>query len=59
MSMTAHIETLEKKHAELEEAINQESHRPAPDFTRVTQWKRQKLRLKEELERLKSQPQAA
>ncbi len=59
MSLSTHIEALEKKHAELENAVHTESARPLPDFARVTELKKQKLRIKEELQRLTDAQQAA
>lgn len=59
MSLSAHIEALEKKHAELKAAVHEESARPLPDFARVTEWKKQKLKIKEELQRLYDSQQAA
>ena len=49
--MTAHdrIESLRARHKSLEEAIDQESHRPFPNSNLVADWKRQKLRIKDEL----------
>lgn len=52
MSLAAHISSLESKHARLESMINEESHRPLPDFSVVQTLKKQKLLIKEELERI-------
>ena len=52
MSLEAHVETLNAKHAEIEEIITREEHRPNPDTLRLMQLKRQKLRIKEELGKL-------
>ncbi len=52
MSLDGHIEALKVKHAELEKAIHQESIRPLPDDRTLHDLKRQKLRIKEELESL-------
>lgn len=52
MSLAAHIATLEVKHAKLEELLNDESHRPMSDFTVIQTLKKQKLLIKEELERI-------
>ncbi|MBF0093390.1 MAG: YdcH family protein [Alphaproteobacteria bacterium] len=52
MSVEARLESLRAKHAQLEAAIEAESHRPMPDGNRVSDLKRQKLKVKEELERL-------
>lgn len=59
MSLSAHIETLEKKHAELKAAVHAESTHAYPDFARVTELKKQKLRIKEELQRLTEASRAA
>jgi hypothetical protein len=47
----AHLDTLVEKHHALQAAIDEESHRPLPDQVRVTQLKREKLKLKEEISR--------
>jgi hypothetical protein len=59
MAIIAHIQTLEKKHAVLEQLINEESLRPMPDFAKVTQYKKQKLRIKEQLYALYRESTAA
>jgi hypothetical protein len=48
---TPHLETLSARHALLDGMIAAEMHRPLPDSTRVTQLKREKLKLKEEIGR--------
>ena len=55
MSLNAHVERLNAKHAEIESTIAREELRPHPDTLRITQLKRKKLRLKEELSRLETQ----
>jgi len=49
MSVTSHITSLEHKHQQLKEAIAQEMAHPLPDFMRITELKKQKLALKEEI----------
>jgi len=49
----AHITALNAKHAQLEARISQETQRPHPDDHRLAQLKKEKLRLKEELEGLR------
>ncbi len=49
MSIYAHLESLERKHAVLENLIDLEVGRPLPDFVKITQMKKQKLHLKEQL----------
>lgn len=53
MAISAHIDTLIEKHHALQAAIDDEAHRPMPDQVRVTQLKREKLKLKEEISRYK------
>lgn len=48
----AHQQALETKHAALDRRIADEVHRPMPDPAILTDLKRQKLRVKEELSRL-------
>jgi hypothetical protein len=49
MSQQDHIEALKAKHAELERAIDEENRRPLPNRDAVSDLKRQKLRIKDEL----------
>ena len=55
MAVEARIRELGSRHQFLEEAIQDELRRPAADDTRVKELKRQKLRLKEEMESLRAQ----
>lgn len=55
MSLDTHVEALTRKHASIDEIIEREEHRPYPDAMRLMQLKRQKLRLKEELNKARSQ----
>lgn len=52
MSLHEHVDSLRAKHARLEQRIDEEQHRPLPDSTMLIKLKREKLRLKEEIERL-------
>lgn len=47
---TAHFNALEAKHATLDERIATESQRPMPDALALAELKKQKLRIKEEME---------
>lgn len=49
---TAHISALEAKHASLERKITDEQARPSPNGTVITDLKRRKLRVKEEITHL-------
>jgi hypothetical protein len=55
MSLQARIESLSNRHASLEMQIFDEDHRPRPDNGNLTRLKVEKLRVKEEMERLKTQ----
>ncbi len=54
MSMQGRIEALTARHRTLEKRIFNEDHRPAPDAEELARLKAEKLRLKDELERLKA-----
>ncbi len=54
MAIEARIRELDQRHQTLERAIEDEISRPAADAVRLTDLKRQKLRLKEEMESLKT-----
>ncbi len=47
--MQPRINELKRRHASLDEAINGETHRPAPDQAALAELKKQKLKLKEEI----------
>jgi hypothetical protein len=55
MAIEARIRELGVRHESLERAIQDEMSRPAADGTRLTELKRQKLRLKEEMESLRAE----
>ena len=55
MSLQSRIEALRERHASLEMRIADEDQRPRPDSEVLWQLKVEKLRLKEEMERLQSQ----
>lgn len=54
MASDAQLDSLNKRHQELEAAIASEIKHPAFDEMRVTELKREKLRIKEQLEGLRS-----
>ena len=54
MSLQARIDSLKERHASLESQIADEDHRPRPDEGTLSRLKVQKLRLKEEMERLQA-----
>jgi hypothetical protein len=53
MSLQARIESLSNRHASLETKIFDEDHRPRPDDGALARLKVEKLRVKEEMERLR------
>ncbi len=55
MAVEARIRELGSRHQTLERAIEDELRRPAADHLRLKELKRQKLRLKEEMENLRGQ----
>lgn len=55
MHSEAHIHSLSEKHSALDERILTEESRPAPDSTILHELKKEKLILKDELTRLKTQ----
>jgi hypothetical protein len=56
MAIEARIRELDLRHRTLERAIEDEVSRPAGDDLRLMELKRQKLKLKEQLETLKTRP---
>jgi hypothetical protein len=53
MSLQSRIESLKIRHASLESRIAEEDLRPRPDAEMLCKLKLEKLRLKEEMERLR------
>ncbi|MEM9168614.1 MAG: DUF465 domain-containing protein [Pseudomonadota bacterium] len=53
MALEAHLETLAQRHVELETAIASELKHPAHDDIRLQELKRQKLKIKDEIETLR------
>jgi hypothetical protein len=53
MNLASHLQTLKVRHATLETRIADEDSRPAPNPGALSQLKLEKLRLKEQMERLK------
>ena len=54
MSLQSRLESLKERHASLDLRIADEDHRPRPDAGTLSRLKVEKLRLKEEMERLRS-----
>ncbi len=55
MNLQSRIDALKGRHANLDSKIEAEDRRPRPDNTALARMKVEKLRLKEEMERLKTQ----
>jgi hypothetical protein len=56
MTMQSRLEALNERHASLEERIVDEDRRPRPDNSVLSRLKLEKLRLKEEIEKLRTPP---
>jgi hypothetical protein len=54
MALDARIKELDARHRDLDEEIAQESRHPSADPLKITAMKRQKLRIKEEIETLRA-----
>ena len=52
MSLQSHIDSLKARHADLEARLRDEDARPRPDSDVLVRLKLDKLRLKEEMQRL-------
>ena len=53
MAIQAHLAELERRHQALEEEINEALAHPSADDLKVTELKRRKLQLKDEITRLR------
>ncbi len=54
MTVASHLAELVEKHQALERSIEEEMARPYADNVRVADMKKKKLRLKEEIERIRT-----
>lgn len=52
MSLSSHLQELRKKHQVLSDAVEEAQRAPGTHDSEITTLKKQKLRLKEEIERL-------
>jgi hypothetical protein len=52
MSAAAHLAELNEKHRMLERRIEEEMAHPAADSVKITRWKLEKLKLKDQMARL-------
>lgn len=54
MSMSSHLQELRKKHQHLSQEVEEAQRSPAFDDLQIVALKKQKLKIKEEIERLAS-----
>ncbi len=59
MPLTARIESLRKRHTEIEKQLNLEESRPAQDEVKINKLKRDKLALKDEIAKLEAEQKKA
>lgn len=52
MSLSSHVQELKKKHQHLSDAVEEAQRAPSVSDLHVAEMKKQKLKLKEEIERL-------
>ena len=52
MTISSHLAELRRKHEVLADKVEKGQRSPATDDIQIAEWKRQKLRLKEEISRL-------
>ena len=52
MSLTSHLQELKRKHQTLSEEVERAQRAPGTDDLAISSLKKQKLRIKEEIERL-------
>jgi hypothetical protein len=53
MALKAHLQSLNQRHQELDHLLSNEMKHPHPDETRLHELKRLKLKLKDQIERLR------
>jgi hypothetical protein len=54
MTLASHLAELSEKHRSLERKIQDEMARPGGDDGQIARWKREKLRLKDEMAKLQN-----
>ncbi|MDB5370180.1 MAG: hypothetical protein JWP20_1738 [Roseomonas sp.] len=54
MTHQPRLNSLQDRHASLDRQLSEEGNRPAPDASTLVRLKRAKLRLKEEMEKLRA-----
>ena len=56
MSLANHLETLQRKHGDIERELDEAMLHPSVDDLLIVRLKRRKLAIKDEIEKLKSNP---
>jgi hypothetical protein len=56
MSLASHLEELQRKHGDIDREIDEALAHPSTDDLEIARLKRRKLALKDQIERLKTQP---
>ena len=56
MSLANHLEELQRKHGDIERELDEAMIHPSVDDLHIVRLKRRKLALKDEIEKLKSNP---
>ena len=56
MSLANHLEELQRKHGEIEREISEAMTHPSVDDLEIVTLKRRKLAIKDEIEKLRTQP---
>ena len=59
MSLESHLTELRRKHAELSEAVERAQRSPGTEDLEISEMKKRKLQLKEEITRIEGELQAA
>lgn len=55
MTIASHLQELRKKHETLSSMVESAQKNPGSDDLQIAEWKKQKLKLKEEITRLSAQ----
>lgn len=55
MTIASHLQELRKKHEALSSMVEDAQKQPGSDDLQIAEWKKQKLKLKEEIARLSAQ----
>jgi hypothetical protein len=56
MSLASHLEELQRRHGEIERELDEAMGHPSADDLEIAAMKRRKLAIKDEIEKLRTQP---